>query len=301
MSTITIVRPAGLAQWQADVLLLIVTLAAAAGWIFSKNTLTELPPVGFIGIRFFLAGLCLGLFCYKEVLALPARALGAGLITGLVFGLAMMTWIQGLALSVHVGVSAFVVSLGVMFVPFFAWLIFKEPLAKSVILALPIAIAGLALLNLGSPQTEGWQWDGAHLVMLAAASIFAFQFCLTAFLAKRIAPLPLTAMQLTVAGSVALLVSMATESLDVSVTAFGWSNLLAAALIASSLRFFLQTKALEFSSASHAGMILLLEPVWVTLLGWMVFAQTLTFYQMIGCCLIFSALVLQKVCQLKSV
>ena len=291
-------RPAGSSQLQADLLLLVVTLAAAAGWIFSKHALAELQPLWFIGTRFLMAGACLALFCWPQLRQLSKRALFAGLTTGTVFGVAMMIWITGLSMSDHVGESAFIVSLGVMFVPIFARVFFAEPLSWSVLAALPFGVAGLAFLNLGGNVTQGWQWNAAHLVLVSAACIFAFQFSLTGFLAKRIDPLPLTTMQLIVAGIVAMIGSWWLEGGQPAFSSTALSHLLAAALIASSLRFFLQTKALQFSPASHAGMILLLEPVWVTLMGFVFMAQRLSGYQLIGCGLIFFALVFQKFCQL---
>ena len=44
---------------QADILLVITTLLAGAGWIFSKEALQGLEPIFFISIRFTLAGVVL--------------------------------------------------------------------------------------------------------------------------------------------------------------------------------------------------------------------------------------------------
>ena len=40
---------------KADLLLLLVTILAALGWLFSKEALAGMPPLLFIGVRFFLA------------------------------------------------------------------------------------------------------------------------------------------------------------------------------------------------------------------------------------------------------
>ncbi len=40
---------------KADLLLVLTTILAAAGWIFSKESIQGLPPFGFIGLRFILA------------------------------------------------------------------------------------------------------------------------------------------------------------------------------------------------------------------------------------------------------
>jgi hypothetical protein len=42
---------------KADALLLLVTLIAVVGWVFSKGALQGLPPLLFMGVQFLLAGL----------------------------------------------------------------------------------------------------------------------------------------------------------------------------------------------------------------------------------------------------
>jgi drug/metabolite transporter (DMT)-like permease len=43
----------------AALLLVVATLIAASGWIFSKEAIAYLPIFGFIGLRFLLASICL--------------------------------------------------------------------------------------------------------------------------------------------------------------------------------------------------------------------------------------------------
>ncbi|CAH8242281.1 hypothetical protein VAEKB19_6410001 [Vibrio aestuarianus] len=40
------------ANRRAELILVITTLLAAAGWVFSKQAIQGLPPFGFIGVRF---------------------------------------------------------------------------------------------------------------------------------------------------------------------------------------------------------------------------------------------------------
>lgn len=39
-------------RFPAELLLVVTTLLAAGGWVFSKQAIQELPPFGFIGLRF---------------------------------------------------------------------------------------------------------------------------------------------------------------------------------------------------------------------------------------------------------
>ena len=55
---------------KADLILVGATLVAAAGWIFSKESLAGLPPLLFVGVRFLLAGVVLLAFSWRQ----PARS-----------------------------------------------------------------------------------------------------------------------------------------------------------------------------------------------------------------------------------
>ena len=48
---------------KSDLLLVVVTLFAAFGWMFSKEALNGFPPLLFIGVRFLFAGLLLVSAC----------------------------------------------------------------------------------------------------------------------------------------------------------------------------------------------------------------------------------------------
>lgn len=72
----------------------------------------------------------------------------------------------------------------------------------------------------------------------------------------------------------------------------GW--LLASVLIATCLRFWLQVKAQGLATASHAAVILTLEPVWASLAGLLWFGQYMSFLQLLGCGVIFSALLISR-------
>nr|MBP6692701.1 EamA family transporter [Xanthomonadales bacterium] len=77
---------------EADLLLVLTTLIAAAGWIFSKEALTGMPPLIFIGLRFAIAGLVLALFSLPQLRALDRRGLRNSLLVGALFAGGMVLW-----------------------------------------------------------------------------------------------------------------------------------------------------------------------------------------------------------------
>ncbi|UZE96299.1 DMT family transporter [Alkalimarinus alittae] len=275
---------------KADVLLIIVTLLAAAGWIFSKETLQGMPPILFIGSRFLVAGIVLGLLGLPEFKKLSAQALKRSLMTGVVFSIAMVFWVMGLFEAEHVGEGAFITSMGVVLVPIMARWVFGDSPPKSTWFSLPVAIAGLALLSLDN----GLHLDSGQLYFLAAATIFALHFNLNTRMVAEVPVLVLTSIQLMVVGIVALSVSSSIEAWPDQISLNIWAWFLASAVIATSLRFYLQTFAQGLAPASHAAVILTLEPIWTTLLAGWWFGEVMSFMQLVGCGLIFSALLINR-------
>lgn len=273
-----------------DALLVLVTLLAAAGWMFSKYALETLPPLYFLGVRFVIAGAVLALIGMGQLRRLPGRHWLRSAGMGTLFGTALMIWILGLHHSAHVGEGAFISSLGVVLVPLFARFIFRESLPLSTWVALPIAIAGLALLSLNN----GIRLETGQLLLLLSAALFALHFNLITRVVAQVPALALTAIQLCVVGMLSWSLSHLFETVPAQIPSIGWLWILAAALIASSARFLLQTYAQSRASASHAAVIMVLEPVWASLLAGFFLHESMTAPQLAGCSLIFAALLVNR-------
>jgi drug/metabolite transporter (DMT)-like permease len=293
---------------KSDLILVGVTLLAATSWMFSKEAILLMPPLLFMALRFLIAGSFLAAFAYQSLANLSLDQVKRGVGVGLVFGVAMTCWVMGLFHGTSMGEGAFITSLGVVIVPIIARVLFKEAQPASTWFAIPVAVAGLALLSL----RNGFQPEPAQLFFAMAASIFALYFTLNTRAAnqrtsvnrrgntvekQRIPALPLTAIALITVGLVTLLESMITEPWQPT-----FSNpppllvwwILASAIVGTAGRFLAQTYAQSLSTHSHGAVILVLEPVWVSLFaaGW--FDEFMTPIQLAGCCLIFAALIVNR-------
>lgn len=274
---------------KADLLLVAVTLLAGFGWICSKETLAGMPPLLFIGMRFLLAGLILVPFGWQKVIRLNRQGWLSSIAVGLSFALGIMFWILGLHHANHIGIGAFLTSLGVVLVPVVA-LLFGDRPGRSVWAALPLAALGMASLSLDSELIIGQ----GELFFVISAVAFALFFNLNSRVASRISVIALSVIQLVVVGLVALAISALTEvwQFAPSFELLGW--FLSSVLIATSLRFFIQTWAQGMAPVSHTAVIMTLEPVWTALLAIWWFSETMSAMQLLGCGLIFSALLVNR-------
>ena len=111
---------------QAELLLLLATVAAATGWLLTSFGLQILPPYQFLALRFLIAGAILGFFVHPSLKKLTGQQCWRSFVVGVALGVALLFWIMGLAYTEYVGAGAFIASLSVIFVPIIGRLFFAE-------------------------------------------------------------------------------------------------------------------------------------------------------------------------------
>lgn len=273
---------------RAEILLFLVTLLAAAGWVFSKNALGEFSPHQFMAARFLLASAVLALFSYHQFRGLDRNQLLRSATTGTVLGLTLLVWVVALDQTPFIGEGAFIISLSVVVVPLVGRLVFGDRITPQLLVALLPAVLGLAFLSLSNGlHFARYQW-----LFLAATLGFSLHMNLSNHFVRNIPPLALASIQLGAAGFIALIAMLLIGSWSIELSGTAWLWLLSSALIATSLRFALQTQALQTLMPSHASMIFLAEPVWTAILGALVLGERMSGQQWLGCFLIFTALLI---------
>ncbi|NVC95747.1 DMT family transporter [Vibrio natriegens] len=277
-------------EHKATIILIATTMIAALGWIFSKETIQGLPPFGFIGSRFTIAALCLLPLCYRPLLSAKVSDVLSACGVGLLLGSAVMTWIYAISISDTLGEGAFIMSLSMLFVPIVAWVMFRQRPQRVFWISLPIAVIGLACLSLA----DGWKQSASQLWFLGAALLLALHFNVNSKYSQKLPVLLLTCLQLFSAGCLGLVVSYFMESLPSEVDASIWWWFALSTLLATSLRYVMQTMGQKFVQAGNAALIMILEPVWTVVLSILWYGEVLTTNKLIGCMLILFSLVIYR-------
>ncbi|MEH8187148.1 DMT family transporter [Aeromonas allosaccharophila] len=280
-------------------LMVLVTLLAAAGWLFSKEAIRELPPAAFIGSRFLLAALLLlPLAWLREPPPTRAQLLRAA-GCGTLLGASLLLWVTAISQSDALGSGAFIMSVATLMAPLAAWGAFRAKPGRHYWLTLPIAIAGLLLLS----SSTHWGGDrpeqtGVSLSLfwfLAAATTLGIQLAVHRHFAQSIAPTWLTCIQLAMTSLLGTLLSLLTEQWPEAGVSHGiWGWFAASVLIATTLRYWLLTHALSKMTTAHAALMMLLEPVWTLLLSTLFYSEPLGGAKLAGAGLVLGALVLYQ-------
>lgn len=271
---------------RAEMVLVVVTLIASAGWLFSKNALQELPPFSFLAMRFSLAAMVLALFCLPQLRSLNRAQILRSVVTGVVFGVALLVWIIGLQSTSSIGESAFIVSLTVVVVPIFGRFMFGQSIPMILMVALIPALAGLVFLT----ADNGFVIESGQRYFLIAILGFSLHLNLSSHFVSQVPSLANTTIQLTMVGFIATVAAGVSEAWPATISSMAWVWLVASALIATSFRFALQNYALKFVLPSYASVIMLLEPIWTIVLGVIFLTEELSANKLMGCVLIFTAL-----------
>ncbi|UTV30346.1 DMT family transporter [Photobacterium atrarenae] len=276
---------------RADLILIATTMLAAAGWIFSKEAIQGLPPFGFIGARFVLASLCLLPFCYSALKQVKRRELIRAMGVGCLLGCSLLLWIFSISVSETLGEGAFIMSLSMLFVPLIAWPLFRQRPPRMFWWSLPLAVGGLMLLALGG---AGWQQSASQLWFLCAALTLALHFNVNSRVVRHVPPLLLTCIQLFVTGMIGWVASLSFETWPETILLSTWGWFAMSVLLATSLRYVMQTTGQKHSTAANAAIIMVLEPVWTVVLSILWYGETMPIHKFLGCCLILSALLFYR-------
>jgi len=280
-----------LSQRKAELILLLTTLIAAAGWIISKQAIQGLPVFGFIGIRFVLASLFLLPFCYRALIKANPKDIAKALSVGLILGCSLLLWIYAISVSPTLGEGAFIMSLSMLLVPLVAWPLFNKRPPRIFWLSLPFAIIGLLLLSLQG----NWQQSSSQIWFALSSLLLAFHFNFNGKYSQRIPTLLLTCLQLFVVGILGIIVSLIFETQPSSVGTSIWIWVALSILLATSLRFVLQTVGQKNCLPSIASIIMILEPLWVVFLSVLLYGEAMPMSKIVGGTLILLSLLIFKV------
>ncbi len=269
-------------EFKATVILIFTTIFAGLGWIFSKQAIAELPPFAFIGTRFVIASLLLVPFCYKSLSALSRQQVINAASVGVIMSGALLTWVTAISVTDTLAEGAFISSLAMLFAPFVGWLLFKQRPIRMFWVSLPFAVLGLGFLSL----SNGYHHSPSQIWFLISAILLAFHFNFNAKYAQTIPSLALACIQLMVVGVVASIASLLLEQWPETISSTTWMWLGLSTIVATSLRYVMQTVGQKLTTSGNAAIIMILEPVWASSLSVVFYGDDMPIGKVIGCGLI---------------
>lgn len=259
-----------------EIYLLGATLLAAVGWIASKLVVLEMPGPLFIGVRFFIASLILLPFCFRLIRQLSWSQLLSIAGVGLILSGSLQVWVYAVSITDSLSEGAFITSLAMIIAPFVSWLIFRVKPNRAFWLSFPVSIIGMLLLTL----TNGWAFEESQGYFLLASILLSLHFVMNKRVTNNVKPIASICIQLFMVGISGMAFAAMTGQPEFEITGSLIFWFTVSAVVATAIRYLLQTLGQHSVNMEVAALIMILEPVWtlilsVTLLGEMVELQKL--------------------------
>lgn len=274
-------------------LLLLILVTAIWGSTFAvvKQLGELLPPAVLIAWRFLIAALAL---LPAALLVRPARPAAAPASPLWRDGLVLGAWLiagygtQTIALqTTGANRAAFFTALSVVLVPMWLVLAQRRRMPAALWTALPLAVAGLALLS----------WEGGQLVVgdlwaLACAVTYAGFIVTLEKMARSHPPLPFTLAQVLAVAGLALVWAALAEPGRLLPPPGAWWPLLYLGVVATALTTLLQTVGQRHVTAAEASLVYTLEPVAATAFSFVLIGEQVGVRGLLGGLLVVAATVL---------
>lgn len=212
-----------------------------------------------------------------------------GLICGTALCIASNFQQLGIAYST-VGKSAFITALYIVLVPLLG-LFFKKKLSIQIWIGVILAMIGLYLLCM---KDEVFVLSTGDIYLLLCAFFFTIQITAVDHFAPKVNCVALSMMQFFVTAilsGIGMIFTKIPTWADITAAAI---PLLYAGVLSCGIAYTLQIVGQKYLSATVATLIMSLESVFASLAGWLILNELLSTKELIGCGLVFAAVILTQ-------
>lgn len=249
-----------------------------------------LTPLQILTIRFFIGAVLIGVIFFKEIKNnITKEAIISGSIIGLFLFIAFAFQTFGMAYTTA-SKNTFLTAINVVIVPFIGFILYKRPLDKYGIISSIIAILGIGILSLEADFSINL---GDFLTIICAFG-FAFHIFFTGEFVKKYNPVVLTVVQFSVATVLSLVVQILFNEVRINAEMSSIIGVLYLGIFSTTIAFLLQTICQKDVSETKSAIILALESVFGTILSVIILHEVLTVRMVIGCLIIFSAIIISE-------
>ncbi len=283
---------------RGNILLFLAAMIWGVAFVAQKSGGVGLGAWTIIGLRSFIgaAGLIVaiplldkwGITRKSSSLAQRKTLIKGGILCGLALFAATNLQQFGLA-DVSEGKAAFITALYIVLVPILG-LVLRRPATLFNWLGVALAAVGLYLLCAMGESGFGV----SDLLLLACALLFSVQIMLVDHFSPQVDCVRLSCVQFLVVGVLNLPLMFLFETPTLAGVQAHLGELLYLGLLSSGVAYTLQIVAQKDTSPVAASLIMSLESVFGALAGWLIAGHAMGRYEILGCVLMFGAIVLAQ-------
>lgn len=267
-------------QIKADLMLLMITVFWGASYMLTKLGLGDLEPFNLTAIRFIIAFILSAAVFHKQILSADKKTIKYSLILSILLVGMFISMTYGLQYTTASN-AGFLISLSVVLIPVISYLFLKQNIEKKIIFSLCLVVIGIALLTLDTQ----FKVNVGDLLCLLCALFCAVHVVVIGIFTREVDSIALGILQLGFAGLFCIIISMLTENVKLPNTPVSWFSVLMLSIFCTAVGYIVQSTAQQYTSATHTGLILSLEPVFSAILSYIFLKETLAVRGYVGAAL----------------
>ncbi|MEX6520265.1 DMT family transporter [Fusobacterium animalis] len=265
-----------------NIYMVIATIFFGMTYVLTKICLNYSTELHIISFRFLIAFVISLIFLHpikiKEILY--------SLILSVLLFMVFITMTIGVKYTTATNAS-FLISLSVIFIPFFSWIFNKEKPKKSIFIVLIIALIGIMLLTLD----KNLEFHIGDILCLICSLLFSFHVLITKRFVKNNNPITLGVLQFGGVALLSFLVQYPIEKFTLPKNEKFWISLMILSVFCTALAYIIQTVSQKKLSSTLIGLILSLEPIFSGIFGYFILNEYLSPQQYIGAFLLLISII----------
>ena len=265
-----------------NIYMVIATIFFGMTYVLTKICLNYSTELHIISFRFLIAFVISLIFLHpikiKEILY--------SLILSVLLFMVFITMTIGVKYTTATNAS-FLISLSVIFIPFFSWIFNKEKPKKSIFIVLIIALIGIMLLTLD----KNLEFHIGDILCLICSLLFSFHVLITERFVKNNNPITLGVLQFGGVAILSFLVQYPIEKFTLPKNEKFWISLMILSVFCTALAYIIQTVSQKKLSSTLIGLILSLEPIFSGIFGYFILNEYLSPQQYIGAFLLLISII----------
>ena len=285
-----------LKNWKSPLLLLLTATIWGVAFVAQSVGMDYVEPFTFNGVRNLLGALVLlpvicGMSGERDVAEEKKDTktlwLG-GVLCGLCLCVASSLQQIGIQYTTA-GKAGFLTAMYIIMVPVFG-LFLKKKCSPFVGISIVLATVGLYLLSI----KEGFNIGKGDIYVISCAVVFSIHILVIDYFAPKCNGVKLSCIQFLVCGVLCSVIALVVEEPTISGILAAWLPIAYAGVMSCGVAYTLQIIGQKGMNPTVASLILSLESVISVLAGWLLLHQTLSAREIIGCAIMFAAIILAQ-------
>ena len=269
-----------------NIYMVIATIFFGMTYVLTKICLNYSTELHIISFRFLIAFVISLIFLQRKIFPIKIKEILYSLILSVLLFMVFITMTIGVKYTTATNAS-FLISLSVIFIPFFSWIFNKEKPKKRIFIVLIIALMGIMLLTLD----KNLEFHIGDILCLICSLLFSFHVLITERFVKNNNPITLGVLQFGGVALLSFLVQYPIEKFTLPKNEKFWISLMILSVFCTALAYIIQTVSQKKLSSTLIGLILSLEPIFSGIFGYFILNEYLSPQQYIGAFLLLISII----------